>query len=271
MTMVGQLQWLITLGRFDIMPAVAALGSFRAMPKKGHLERAKRLYGFMAKYKDAAITNRVDIPDFSQFDTEHHPDWAHSIYGPDHEQYPHNMPEPLGKLVRITEFVDTNLYFDLVTGRACTGILIFLNQPPVDWYCKKQSTVATATYGSEFVAAKTGAEKAYDLRYECRMLGIPLEYQTYMFGDNASVVMQGTIPHSKLTKRHHALSYHYVREAVTTGMLKFFHLPGVQNPADVLTKFLGYQQWWPLLNPILYWRGDTADIQQKGSETSTQS
>ena len=134
------------------------------------------------------------------------------------------MPEPLGKLVRITKFVDAKLYFDLVTGRACTGILIFLNQTQVDWYCKKQSTVVTTTYGSEFVAAKTGAEKAYDLRYECRMLGIPLEYQTYMFGDNASVVMQGTIPHSKLTKRHHALSYHYVREAVATGMLKFFHL-----------------------------------------------
>ena len=32
--------------------------------------------------------------------------------------------------------VDTNLYHDLVTGRAVTGILHLLNGTPVDWYSK---------------------------------------------------------------------------------------------------------------------------------------
>jgi hypothetical protein len=172
------------------------------------------------------------------------------------------MPDPLGKLVRITEFVDANLYFDLINGRACTGILIFLNQTPIEWYCKKQSTVATATFGSEFVAAKTATEKSQDLRYTLRMFGIPVDYRTYMFGDNASVVTQGTIPHSQLAKRHHALAYHYVRESVANGTIRFIHLPGTENPADCLTKFLGYQQWWPLLRPILFWMGDTKNVPQ---------
>ena len=35
-----------------------------------------------------------------------------------------------------------------------------------------------------------------------------------MFGDNQSVITSSTIPHSRLSKRHNALSYHRVREAI---------------------------------------------------------
>jgi hypothetical protein len=96
------------------------------------------------------------------------------------------------------------------------------------------------------------------------MMGIPVEYETYMFGDNLAVITQSTIPHSQLGKRHNALAYHYTREAVATGMIRMFHIPGTQNPADCLTKFLGYQEWYPILRPILLWIGDTGLIPSKG-------
>ena len=38
------------------------------------------------------------------------------------------------------------------------GMLYFVNQTPVEWFSKRQNTVETATYGSEFVAAKTCVE-----------------------------------------------------------------------------------------------------------------
>ena len=57
-----------------------------------------------------------------------------------------------------------------------------------------------------------------------------------MFGDNKSVVMSSTIPHSTLGKRWNALSYHRVREAVAGGWVRFEHIPGTENPADILTK-----------------------------------
>ena len=177
LSLMGQLQWLISLGRFDVSSAVAALSTFRSQPREGHLERAKRVVGYVAKFKHAALQFRVCVPDYSHLSSKVE-DWAKSVYGNDHEELPHNMPTPLGKIVRITEFVDANLYFDLVTGRACTGILIYLNQTPIDWYCKKQSTVACTTFGSEFVAAKTATEKAYNLCYTLRMMGIPLDYET---------------------------------------------------------------------------------------------
>ena len=65
------------------------------------------------------------------------------------------MPEPLGEAVITTTTMNANLHHCLATGKSLTGCLHFVNKTPVDWYSKMQATVETATYGSEFVAAKT--------------------------------------------------------------------------------------------------------------------
>ena len=66
----------------------------------------------------------------------------------------------------------------------------------------------TATYGSEFVAARIATDQIVDLRMTLRYLGVPVESSTYLFGDNESVITSSTIPHSSLSKRHNALAYH---------------------------------------------------------------
>ena len=64
-------------------------------------------------------------------------------------------------------YVDANLHHDLVTGRAVTAILhiIIVNGTPTDWYFKRQATVETATFGSEYVAARIVVDQIVDLRY----------------------------------------------------------------------------------------------------------
>ncbi len=74
----------------------------------------------------------------------------YSVYGKVSEVIPKDIPEPKGKPVVLTTYVDANLYHDLITGRSVTGILHLINQTPLDWYTKRQATVETATYGSEF-------------------------------------------------------------------------------------------------------------------------
>ena len=91
---------------------------------------------------------------------------------------------------------------------------ITLLQPTGDRYSKRQATVENATYGSEFVAAKTATEQVVDLRQTLRYLGVPIKSKAYMFGDNKSVVTSSMVPHSLLSKRHNILSYHRVREAI---------------------------------------------------------
>ena len=73
--------------------------------------------------------------------------WMHSVYGEREEDSFKGLPEPKGKVARITCFVDSGLHHCRVTGKASTGILLFVNQTPADWSANKQSTVETSTYG----------------------------------------------------------------------------------------------------------------------------
>lgn len=182
------------------------------------------------------------------------------------ELKPEDAPDPLGKRVTVTTYVDANLYHDLLTGRSVTGILHLVNKMPAQWYSKKQGTVETATYGSEFVAAHIATEQIIDLRLTLMYLGVPLKNKVYVFGDNKSVVTSSTLPQSKLSKRHIALAYHRVREAVASKMLSFTHLPGVSNPADILSKHWSNHKIWPMFQPLLFWEGNTLDCYSQKEE-----
>ena len=201
-TLIEQLQWLISLGRFDIAVHVMSLSRFRAQPRKGHLDRAKRIVGYLLFLPDGAIRFRIGEPDFSSLKDQEY-DWTRTVYSGACEQIPHDIPKPLGKHVQTTHYVDANLHHDLATGKAVTAALHFLNQTPIDAYTKRQSTVETATYGSEFVAARTAVDQIIDIRTTLRYLGVPIRDKSYMFGDNKSVVTSSTIPSSTISKRHH--------------------------------------------------------------------
>ena len=58
--------------------------------------------------------------------------------------------------------MDANLNHCLATGRSVTGCLHFVNHTPIDSYSRRQATVETTTYGSEFVASKTATEQIID-------------------------------------------------------------------------------------------------------------
>jgi hypothetical protein len=258
-SLIGAMQWAISIGRIDITMAVMTLSSFRAIPRHGHMDRVRRVYGYLSKMKDAAIRVRTDEPDYSSL-PEQEFDWAQSVYGNVSELLPTDAPSPLGKYVTLTHYFDANLYHDMLTGRSVTAILHLFNKTPIDWYSKKQATIETATYGSEFVAARTCVDQVVDLRTSLRYLGVPIRETSYMFGDNKSVIDSSTFPHAKLHKRHNALSFHRVREAVAAKVISIYHLAGEYNPADILSKHWGYQQIWRILQPLLFYQGDTADL-----------
>ena len=69
-----------------------------------------------------------------------------------------------------------------------------LNATPVHWHHKRQSTVETATFGSEFVAARTPVDQINVLCLTLMYLGVPINPKSYMFGDNKVVVPNVSIP-----------------------------------------------------------------------------
>jgi hypothetical protein len=250
------------LARFDIACAVMSMSSFRTAPRIGHLERLKRIYGYVKRFEEGYIRVRTEIPDMSSTKDKEY-DWLYEVYGDVKQEIEKDIPIALGKSVITVSYKDANLYHDWTTGRASMGILHFVNGTPIDWYSKKQATVETATYGSEFVAAPVATDQIIDLRITLRQLGVKVLGNSYLFGDNESVVTSGTIPHSGLQKRWLALSYHRVREAIAAGILIFSHMAGKNNPADMLSKHCGYTETWPTLRPTLFWRGKTTECLSK--------
>ena len=87
--------------------------------------------------------------------------WQRTVYAGTKEEIPH---EPKGKHVTKTTYVDANLHNDQVTGRAVTAYLHLVNTTPSHWHTKRQATAETATFGSEFVAARIAKDQIIDLR-----------------------------------------------------------------------------------------------------------
>ena len=260
-SLIGAMQWVIQLGRFDIATAVMTLSRFRVAPRYGHLERVKRIYGYLSKMHDAVVTIRTEEPDYSDIPKKEY-DWFYSCYRGAKEELPHNLPEPRGKGVTTTSFFDANLMHDLISGRSVTGVLHMFNKTPIDWFSKLQSTVETATFGSEYVAGRICTDQVIDLRLTLRYLGVPVNGSSMVFGDNETMVNTASHPHGKLAKRHNALSFHRTREAIAAGITRLHHISGKLNPADILSKHWDFPSVWGTLKPLLFWRGDTAQCKQ---------
>ena len=144
---IGQLIWLAGLGRFDIAVHVMTMSRFRQQPRVGHLTRFKRSMGCLANFPHGSLRFRTHEPDYSNLPCKEC-DWQRTVYSGAKEEVPHDIPEPKGKHVTTTTYVDANLHHDQVPDRAVTACLHLVNAPPSHWHTKGQATVETATFGS---------------------------------------------------------------------------------------------------------------------------
>ena len=157
----------------------------------------------------------------------------------------------------MTVYKDADHAHDLVTRRSVTGVLMFLNNMPITWLSKRQKTVETSTYGSELVAARMATELIIEYRYTLRTFGVPIDGPTLLLGDNMSVLLSTSVPSSQLRKKHNAIAYHRVREAIAGGIIRFAKVLSADNYADVLTKPLPKDTFISLISPILFRKPDS--------------
>jgi hypothetical protein len=149
-------------------------------------------------------------------------------------------------------FVDASHGSDLMTRRSQTGILIFCNKAPIIWHSKRQNTVESSTFGSEFQAMKNAIELIESLRYKLRMFGVPIDGPTNIFCDNDAVCKKTTLPDSTLKKKHHSIAYHRCREAVAAGTVRIAKEDTKSNLSDLFTKILPQIRREDLLDKFTY-------------------
>ena len=101
---------------------------------------------------------------------------------------------------------------------------------------KKQNSVETSTFGSEFMAMKYCTEYIRGLRFRLRMMGIPCEDPAFVYGDNKSVLCNTTIPDSARNKKSNSISFHFVREGSAMGEWRTGYINTELNPAYLLSK-----------------------------------
>ena len=147
-------------------------------------------------------------------------------------------PEPLGRSVSITAYVDASHAANKVTRQSRIGFILFINRAPIIWFSKRQNTVKASTFSSEFIAAKCCVEHITALRFKLRMFGIPIDGPAKIFCDNESVVKNSSILSSTLNKKHSSIAYHSVRWAVAAGIVKIAWIDTKYNLADAMTKRL---------------------------------
>ena len=134
----------------------------------------------------------------------------------------------------MTCLVDASHTSNKVAYRSHNGIFIFLKNVPVVWYSKKQNTVESSTFGSEFVALRL----AKGLRYKLRIFGVSIDGTTSVMCDNQSVMKNATVPTSMLSKKHNSICYHKVRESVASRWINNAWIKSSLNIADLFTKVL---------------------------------
>ena len=102
----------------------------------------------------------------------------------------------------------------------------------------KQTLVESSSFGLEFVAMQQCCDYIRDLRYELRMMGIPVEGPTHIYEHNQSVIANTTIPDSTLNNLSQSIAYHFVQEGVARDERRTSYVNTHDNEADLLTKQL---------------------------------
>jgi hypothetical protein len=234
--LMGILQWLVSLGRFDICYAVSSLSRFNSAPRKGHLQRAIRVFGYLEQTPKKSIEiNCSEMNNLPQMEQGLRDDMMKK-YPEAMEEKSTRTPEILGEALNLTVYADADHAHDQVTRRSITGIIVFIGSTPIIAKSTRQGSVESSTYSAEFNSARAATELIIGLRLLLRSLGVSQEKPSMLLGDNLGVVQSSTMFTSALKKKHNAISYHRVREAVAAGIIDYAHIDTALNLADIFTK-----------------------------------
>ena len=198
---IGCLAYLARMSRPDIEWITFHLATFVSKPCKRHWEAIVQLFGYLKKYPDIGI--RFSIP---------------------------KDGESLWQF-----YVDADWAGDINTRKSTTGYIIQFMNGPLITKSKRQRITSLSSTESEYCAFTDFLKDIKWIKKVANALKIPFPEPAIIKNDNQTAENLATgIAKLKRTK-HIDARYHFIKEAVNLGIVKFLHIPRDDNIADMFT------------------------------------
>lgn len=198
---VGKCMYLSNCTRPDISFAVRELAKFMSNYGAKHFEAAKHLLRYLQGTRARGI-----------------------IYG--------NSPCPT-PIFR--SFADSDWAMS-ECRKSVSGYIVECANGPLTWSSKQQVVVALSSCEAEYLACSHCARQVLWLRSLFHELGFSQNQATPLYCDNQGTVACTHDPQSHSRMKHIDIRAHFIRDSVNRRLIDVHHIPGTENPADLLTK-----------------------------------
>lgn len=212
-SLVGCLQYL-TFTRPDIAYVVNSVCQFLHCPTTDHLIAAKCILRYLKGTIDYDICFRRGIDS-------------------DGNELHTSCPK-----LTLQAFCDADWAGDPNDRKSTRGFVILLNQSPISWCSKKQTSVSRSSTETEYKSMADTSSELQWLTHLLKDLHIDLDGIPTLHCDNISALALATNPvhHSKL--KHIEADVHFTRERVKAGTIKLAFVNSKEQLVDLFTKGL---------------------------------
>jgi len=206
--LIGSLMYISSISRPDIAFATTYLSRFVHQPTKQVWNASKRILRYLKATKHLSLT------------------------------YPRSTNCDL------VVYCDADWAGDVVDRKSVSGAVFFHGSSVINWFSRKQSTVALSTAEAEYVAcANAAAETLYisgvhGTLYQDSNYKIPVLYT-----DNQSAISMAESFDNSHRSRHIDIKVQFVKDIVSKGKIKLDYISTNDNVADMFTKSLSYEKF----------------------------
>jgi hypothetical protein len=203
--LIGKLLFLACQSRPDLMYAVIQISSYSSNPSSSAWEAARDILGYLNQTVNYSL-------------------WIKK-----------GAQTPIQEL-QISQYCDAS-FATGSKGRSITGAITLLGSTPLCWFSRQQTSVATSTAHSEFIAAYDAALAALPLYpLLCEILPDQAIPKPRLITDNLATLNTASTGLLTRQNRHFLVKFYWLHEQIKNDELVPSWVPSDQQLADLLTK-----------------------------------
>ena len=231
-TVLGELMYTYVTCRLDIGYVLTKLSQFSNAPAAIHYKCLKRVALYLRSTKEWGIIYWRPQPFLS---LPLGPIIPITMTDPTLPPFP-SSTDPL----QLIGYVDASHATDIKTRRSVTGFILTLCGGAICYRSKVQTSVATSSTESKFVAAVSASKAILYLRSIMKELGFEQQFPTPMYEDNEAAIAMINASKPTVRSRHIDIQHFAIQEWKIRSDIVFHHIAGTINMSDAMTKAVGW-------------------------------